>query len=72
VKLTGATAHHVTPELDEGPIIAQAVEPATHSGTPEMLAAIGRDIEARVLAQEVNLYVEGRIYLNDSKTVLVA
>jgi len=70
VKLIGATAHYVTPELDEGPIIAQAVEPARHSDTSEMLAAIGRDIEARVLAQAVKMHVEGRIFLNGSKTVV--
>lgn len=70
VKLIGATAHYVTPELDEGPIIAQAVEPAHHAHTPEMLAAIGRDTEARVLAQAVKLHIEGRIFLNGSKTVI--
>ncbi len=70
VKLIGATAHYVTPDLDEGPIIAQAVEPANHSNSPEMLAAIGRDIEARVLAQAVKLHIEGRIFLNGTKTVI--
>jgi formyltetrahydrofolate deformylase len=72
VKLIGATAHYVTPELDEGPIIAQAVEPAHHSHTPEALAAIGRDTEARVLAHAVKLHVEGRIFLNGAKTVVFA
>lgn len=70
VKLIGATAHYVTPELDEGPIIAQDVEPAGHADGPETLAAIGRDIEARVLAQAVKLHIEGRIFLNGSKTVV--
>jgi formyltetrahydrofolate deformylase len=70
VKLIGATAHYVTPELDEGPIICQAVEPASHADTPDMLSAIGRDIEARVLAQAVKLHIEGRIFLNGSKTVI--
>ena len=71
VKLIGATAHYVTPELDEGPIIAQAVEAADHSDTPDTLAAIGRDIEARVLAQAVKLHIEGRIFLNGAKTVVL-
>jgi formyltetrahydrofolate deformylase len=70
VKLIGATAHYVTPQLDEGPIITQAVERADHSHTAETLAAIGRDIEARVLAQAVKLHTEGRIFLNGDKTVV--
>jgi formyltetrahydrofolate deformylase len=70
VKLIGATAHYVTPDLDEGPIINQSVEPAKHSDTPDMLAVIGRDTEARVLAQAVKLHIEGRIFLNGMKTVV--
>jgi formyltetrahydrofolate deformylase len=70
VKLIGATAHYVTPDLDEGPIITQSVERADHSHDPEMLTAIGRDIEARVLSQAVKLHIEGRIFLNGSKTVV--
>ncbi|HEV7690968.1 MAG TPA: formyltetrahydrofolate deformylase [Hyphomonadaceae bacterium] len=70
VKLIGATAHYVTPELDEGPIITQAVERADHSHDPETLTAIGRDVEARVLSQAVKLHIEGRIFLNGSKTVV--
>lgn len=70
VKLIGATAHYVTADLDEGPIIAQSVEPARHADTPDMLAAIGRDTEARVLAQAVKLHTEGRIFLNGAKTVI--
>lgn len=70
VKLIGATAHYVTPDLDEGPIIAQAVEPAHHSDTPDALAAIGRDTEARVLARAVKLHTEGRIFLNGVRTVI--
>jgi formyltetrahydrofolate deformylase len=72
VKLIGATAHYVSPELDEGPIICQAVEPASHAHTPEMLAAIGRDIESRVLAQAVKQHIEGRIFVNGDKTVVLA
>ncbi|MEZ5937935.1 MAG: formyltetrahydrofolate deformylase [Hyphomonadaceae bacterium] len=71
VKLIGATAHYVTPDLDEGPIIAQAVEPADHSHTPAAMSAIGRDTEARVLAAAVKLHLEGRIFLNGGKTVIL-
>jgi formyltetrahydrofolate deformylase len=70
VKLVGATAHYVTPDLDEGPIITQAVEPADHRLTADTMAALGRDTEARVLARAVKLHTEGRIFLNDSKTVV--
>ncbi len=72
VKLIGATAHYVTPDLDEGPIIAQAVEPADHADTPASLTAIGRDTEARVLSQAVKLHIEGRIFLNGDRTVVFA
>jgi formyltetrahydrofolate deformylase len=71
VKLIGATAHYVTADLDEGPIISQAVERATHVHMPEDLAAIGRDIEARVLASAIKLHTEGRIFLNGSKTIVL-
>lgn len=71
VKLIGATAHYVTADLDEGPIIAQAVERATHAHSPEEMAAVGRDIEARVLASAVKLHLEGRIFLNGSKTIVL-
>ncbi len=70
VKLVGATAHYVTPDLDEGPIIAQAVEPADHRLTAEDMAALGRDTEARVLARAVKLHTEGRIFSNEKKTVI--
>lgn len=71
VKLIGATAHYVTADLDEGPIIAQAVERATHAHSTEEMAAVGRDIEARVLASAVKLHLEGRIFLNGSKTIVL-
>jgi formyltetrahydrofolate deformylase len=71
VKIIGATAHYVSPDLDEGPIICQAVEPAGHAHTPDTLAAIGRDIECRVLAQAVKLHIEGRIFVNGAKTVVL-
>jgi formyltetrahydrofolate deformylase len=70
VKLIGATAHYVTPDLDEGPIIAQATERVTHADGPDDLVAAGRDIEARVLARAVALHVEHRVFLNGSKTVV--
>lgn len=72
VKLIGATAHYVTPDLDEGPIIVQAVERAGHADTPKSLTAIGRDTEARVLSQAVKLHIEGRIFLNNARTVVLA
>ncbi|MCK1489112.1 formyltetrahydrofolate deformylase [Bradyrhizobium sp. 180] len=70
VKLIGATAHYVTADLDEGPIIAQATEHATHADGPNDLVVIGRDIEARVLARAVALHVERRVFLNGSRTVV--
>ena len=69
VKLIGATAHYVTADLDEGPIIEQDVERISHSDTPEDLVRKGRDIERRVLARAVLWHVQGRIMLNGSKTV---
>lgn len=72
VKLIGATAHYVTSDLDEGPIIAQDVEPITHRDTPDDLVRKGRDIERRVLARAVRHHLEDRIILNGSKTVVFA
>lgn len=70
VKLTGATAHYVTPELDEGPIIEQEVARVKHSDTVEDLTRIGRDTEARVLARAVRWHLEHRVFLNAGKTVV--
>ena len=70
VKLTGATAHYVTADLDEGPIIEQVVQRVDHTYTPEKLAAAGRDSECRALATAVRLHVEHRVFLNDAKTVI--
>jgi formyltetrahydrofolate deformylase len=70
VKLIGATAHYVTSDLDEGPIIAQAVEPTTHTDQPDVMTAKGRDTESRVLARAVKLHIEGRIFLNGARTVV--
>ncbi|WP_353646014.1 formyltetrahydrofolate deformylase [Mesorhizobium sp. WSM2239] len=70
VKLIGATAHYVTPDLDEGPIIDQETERVTHAMSPEDLVAMGRDIESRVLARAVKLHLERRIMLNGNKTIV--
>lgn len=70
VKLIGATAHFVTGDLDEGPIIEQDVERVDHAMTPETLTAIGRDVECVVLARAVKWFVEHRILLNGHKTIV--
>ena len=70
VKMIGATAHYVTADLDEGPIIIQDTEPVSHSDTPETLARKGRDIERRVLAQAVLCHLEDRVLINGTKTVV--
>lgn len=70
VKMIGATAHYVTSDLDEGPIIAQDVEAISHADTPDDLVAKGRDIERRVLARAVKLHLERRVLLNGSKTIV--
>jgi formyltetrahydrofolate deformylase len=70
VKLTGATAHYVTADLDEGPIIEQIVERVDHTYTPEKLAAAGRDSECRALAAAVRFHIEHRVFLNGSRTVV--
>jgi formyltetrahydrofolate deformylase len=72
VKMIGATAHYVTADLDEGPIIAQDVSAITHADTAEMLVAKGRDIERRVLAAGVRAHIEDRVFLNDHRTVVFA
>ncbi len=70
VKLIGATAHYVTGDLDEGPIIEQDVERISHSDTPDDLVRKGRDIERRVLARAVGLHLDGRVIPNGSKTIV--
>ena len=70
VKLIGATAHYVTAELDEGPIIEQDVARADHSKTVEDLTAMGRDTESQVLARAVKWHSEHRVLLNGHKTVI--
>jgi len=70
VKLIGATAHYVTADLDEGPIIEQEVERVGHRESPEELAAIGRDVESLVLSRAVRAHAEGRVFLNGVRTVV--
>lgn len=70
VKIIGATAHYVTPDLDEGPIIEQETARVTHAMSPDDLVAAGRDIESRVLARAVKLHLESRVMLNGRKTVV--
>jgi len=70
VKLIGATAHFVTADLDEGPIIEQDVERISHRDTPKDLIRKGRDIERRVLARAVRWVLEDRVLLNGGKTVV--
>ena len=70
VKLIGATAHYVTSDLDEGPIIEQAVERVTHAMTAEDFSATGRDIESTVLARAVKWHAEHRILINGRRTVV--
>jgi formyltetrahydrofolate deformylase len=70
VKLIGATAHYVTEDLDEGPIIEQEVERVSHAVAPEECVAVGRDIESRVLARAVKWHAEHRVLLNGARTVV--
>jgi formyltetrahydrofolate deformylase len=70
VKVIGATAHYVTGQLDEGPIIEQDVERISHRDSPEDLIRKGRDIERRVLARAVRYHLEDRVVLNGRKTVV--
>jgi formyltetrahydrofolate deformylase len=70
VKIIGATAHFVTSDLDEGPIIEQETARVNHAMTPDELIAVGRDIESRVLARAVKLHLESRVMLNGKRTVV--
>ena len=70
VKMIGATAHYVTADLDEGPIIHQDVERISHADSPDDLVRKGRDIERRVLATAVAYHLEDRVLVNDSRTVV--
>jgi len=70
VKLIGATAHFVTADLDEGPIIEQETERVNHALSAEDYVAVGRDIESRVLARAVRLHLQRRVLMNGHKTVV--
>lgn len=70
VKLIGATAHYVTPELDEGPIIEQETERVNHAMSVEDLISAGHDIERRVLSRAVKYHAEQRVLVNNGKTVV--
>ena len=70
MKLIGATAHYVTADLDEGPIIEQEVARVDYKMGPEDLVAVGRDVECQVLARAVKYDVERRVFLNGAKTVV--
>jgi len=70
VKLIGATAHYVTPDLDEGPIIEQDVERVDHADDVAELVAVGQDVERRVLARAVRWHAEHRVFVNGRKTVV--
>jgi len=70
VKIIGATAHYVTPDLDEGPIIEQETERVSHNMSANELVVAGREIERRVLARAVKYHIEQRALINESKTVI--
>lgn len=70
VKLIGATAHYVTADLDEGPIIEQDIVRVTHGQSPEDYVSLGRDVEAQVLNRAVHAHVNGRVFVNDDKTIV--
>jgi formyltetrahydrofolate deformylase len=70
VKIIGATAHYVTPDLDEGPIIVQDVEYISHADSPDDLVRKGREIESRVLSRAVYYHLEERVLVNGNKTVV--
>ncbi|MEV0092507.1 formyltetrahydrofolate deformylase [Streptomyces sp. NPDC050738] len=72
VKLIGATAHYVTADLDEGPIIEQEVERVGHEVTPDQLVAVGRDVECQALARAVKWHAEHRVLMNGRRTVVFA
>jgi formyltetrahydrofolate deformylase len=70
VKMIGATAHYVTSDLDEGPIIRQDVEPVTHADSPEDMVRKGRDVERRVLARAVRDHLEQRVLIDGHRTIV--
>lgn len=70
VKHIGATAHYVTAELDEGPIIEQGTQRVSHTNNPEDLISLGRDVEAKVLSRAIRLHAEQRVFVNGRRTVV--
>ncbi|PKI12980.1 formyltetrahydrofolate deformylase [Colwellia sp. 12G3] len=72
VKVIGATAHYVTANLDEGPIIAQEVKPINHTFTIEQMVHMGHDLEATALSHAVRIHAEQRVCINGDKTVILA
>nr|WP_211310941.1 formyltetrahydrofolate deformylase [Halomonas denitrificans] len=70
VKLIGATAHYVTADLDEGPIIEQSVLPVSHAYYPDELVSLGRDTETKALASAVKLHAENRVLISGNKTII--
>jgi formyltetrahydrofolate deformylase len=70
VKIIGATAHYVTSDLDEGPIIEQDVERVNHTTTAEQMAAVGRDVECQVLARAVTWHTQNRVMINSNRTIV--
>ena len=70
VKLIGATAHYVTEDLDEGPIIEQDVARITHAQSPDDYVSIGRDVESQVLARAVHAHIHQRVFMNGNKTIV--
>jgi formyltetrahydrofolate deformylase len=71
VKVIGATAHYVTANLDEGPIIAQEVKPINHTFTIEHMVHMGHDLEATALSHAVRIHAEQRVCINGDKTVIL-
>ncbi len=71
VKIIGATAHFVTPDLDEGPIIEQQTARVDHAMVPEKMQVLGRDTESQVLARATQYYTERRIFLHDNRTIIL-
>jgi formyltetrahydrofolate deformylase len=71
VKLVGATAHYVTADLDEGPIIAQEVVEVNHTHTPEAIVALGRDAECAALVNAVRWHCEARVVVQDGRTIVL-
>ncbi|MCX2525434.1 formyltetrahydrofolate deformylase [Larsenimonas rhizosphaerae] len=71
VKMVGATAHYINDDLDEGPIIAQGIEPVDHAHYPEDLVIKGRDIECLTLARAIQLHIERRVFMHSGRTVIL-